>query len=124
MCTCVCAKRAVSGLGADPDGDGATNEHEYILGTVPLNPNPPPVPSVSVAGNQVELRFTARRAAGAGYEGFTRHYVLETTLDAAAGPWTSVPGISDVIANDQTVTVVLQPEFDRSFFRLKVRLAR
>jgi|GEM_PF-1934811 len=116
------ANPAVSGPAVDPDSDGVSNEQEYIFGTVPLTPEPAPVPLITIMGNLFEIKFTAHRASGAGYEGRTRHYAIETTTNVSAGPWVAVPLVSDVTGNDQTVACIMPLGFDRTFCRLKVWL--
>jgi len=113
---------AISGPAADPDTDGLTNEQEYIFGTLPLQPESAPAPGITMNGDQIEVVFTARKAAGPGYTGRTRHYAVETTADLAPGPWIPLPGAEDVIGDDQPVTVVLPPGSSRTFCRLKVSL--
>jgi Ig-like domain CHU_C associated len=113
---------AISGPGADPDGDGVSNEREYIFGTVPLTTEPEPTPAITVTGNQFRLSFLARRAAGPGYEGRTRRYAVDTTTDVGAGPWTPVPLVSDVIGDDQEVVCIMPIGSDRIFCRLRISL--
>jgi hypothetical protein len=114
---------AISGLDADPDGDGVTNEREYIFGTVPLTTEPGPTPAITVTGNQFRLSFLARRATGPGYEGRTRRYAVDTTNDLSAGPWTPVPLVSDVIGDDQEVVCIMPLGNERIFCRLRISLS-
>jgi hypothetical protein len=113
---------AISGPPADPDGDGLPNETEYVFGSEPLQAEPAPFLGISVNGNEVELAFTARKAAGPGYESRVRHYTIETAADLTAGPWTPLAEAADITGNDQLVTVVLPQSTGRTFCRLKARL--
>lgn len=112
----------ISGPAADPDGDGFTNEQEYIFGTLPLLQESASPPDISVDGNQIEVSFIAMKATGPGYTGRVRHYAVETTGDVAAGPWSSLPEAADVTGNDQTVRVALTGSAGRNYCRLKVWL--
>jgi hypothetical protein len=73
-----------------------------------------------LSGDQLVISFFARRASGAGYEGAVRHYFLEAASDAVTGPWTAVPGFTDVVGNDRTIT--FQTAFPNApmFFRGQV----
>jgi hypothetical protein len=113
---------AISGPVADPDGDGQTNEQEYIFGTLPLQPEAPVASGVALNAGKMEVSFTASKATGPGYTGRTRHYAVETTTDMVNGPWTALPEAADVVGNDQAVTVVLPQSANRIFCRLKVWL--
>ncbi len=121
------ADPAISGPTADPDGDGITNENEYILGLSPLNRDPSPAPAISPIARPFTLSFLAKSASGSGYAGKTRHYALEATDSLSVGSWTPPVGYSDVIASDQTVTYSESPvdpaPGSAKFYRLKVWLA-
>jgi hypothetical protein len=112
----------VSGPDADPDGDGISNEREYVFGTVPRGGQAPPALQLQRSGPDVLLTFTASAAAGAGYEGRARHYAVETTDDLTAGAWTTVPGLSDVTAHNQEVTHTIASGPVPNFYRLRVWL--
>jgi hypothetical protein len=113
----------ISGSTADPDGDGLTNEVEYILGTLPLVSTPSPAPAVTMDGAQPTLTFTAVRSTGPGYDGRNRSYTLESAPSVIEGPWVPVDSFIDISANGQTVTYTPPPGDTRRFFRLKVRLS-
>jgi hypothetical protein len=49
---------------ADADGDGRTNRSEYVAGTDPRNPSSNLTVSVSIAGGQVHVLFTAEANKG------------------------------------------------------------
>jgi uncharacterized lipoprotein YddW (UPF0748 family) len=95
-----------AGLGTDTDGDGLSDRAEYIAGTDPTKPTSSLSLAVEWNLGQVEVSFTARGAAGAGYQNAERHYRLETT--ASPGPnavWSPVPGIADHTADSGSVTL-------------------
>lgn len=116
------ANPAISGPAADPDGDGIPNDHEYIFGSLPFAADSPFKPAVTSNGGKIGFSFTARRATGAGYEGRTRHYAVESSPDTAGVPWETATGFADIIADDQTVAFTQTIEVPRKFFRLKVWL--
>jgi len=111
-----------SGPTADPDGDGITNQNEYILGLSPTTSNPSPGPTVSKSGNQITLGFTAKAAAGAGYAGTTRHYSLESRDQFGTGTWTAVPGYEDIVATGQPISYSTTISAQKRFYHLRVWL--
>lgn len=113
---------AISGPAADPDGDGITNEREYIFSTGPKSSEPELTPKVNVSAQDVVLTFTAVKADGPGYAGRTRHYAVEVTGDPAAGPWTLLPGAGDIVANNQEFSGTIPSNSPKTFARLRVWL--
>ena len=108
---------------ADPDGDGLTNVQEYIFGTLPTTPNTGALLGASSSGTNIVLTFIAKQSSGTGYTGLTRHYAVETTTDLTnAASWTPVAGYTDIIGNNQTVTVTLPISGSKGFYRLKAWL--
>jgi hypothetical protein len=112
----------VSGTSADPDGDGLTNDQEYLFGLPPKTSNPSPSPAVNLSGNQITLSFTAMMATGPGYNGLTRRYTLESSSDLGGQAWTAIPGFSNIAGNNQTVTYSTSTTGPLKFFRLSVRV--
>lgn len=108
---------------ADPDGDGVSNENEYLFGHDPLSAEPAPMPETVVTGNQLSLGFTARQAKGPGYHGLTRLYTLEVADTPDAATWTALTGYSDIAGNGQTVTYITSEVGARQFYRISARLA-
>lgn len=112
----------VSGPDADPDGDGLTNDQEYLFGLLPLTGNPSPSPAAALSGNQISLTFTATLATGPGYTGLTRRYTLESSGSLNGAAWTPIAGYIDIAGNGQTVTYTAPATGPRAFYRLGVRL--
>lgn len=112
----------VSGIGADPDKDGLTNEREHVAGTPPIGGVPGVPLGIARTAGFVELSFVAKAASGAGYFGKTRHYVLEERADLTTGVWTPVTGFEDIPGAGQTVTHTVPSGAARGFYHLKVWL--
>ncbi len=116
------ANPLVSGPEADPDGDGLTNDQEYLFGLLPKDSSPSPSPATSLSGNQITLTFTAMLATGPGYSGLTRRYTLESSNALNATVWTPLPGYTGIAGNNQTITYTASATGPRNFYRLGVRL--
>jgi len=108
---------------ADPDGDGVTNEQEYVFGGNPTTPDTQPLLTISGANGHITLSFIAREAAGTGYAGFTRRFTLESSDDLAdIRSWAAVPGYLNIPGESQSVAIGLPANDARKFYRLKVWL--
>jgi hypothetical protein len=108
---------------ADADGDGLTNLTEYTLGSDPRAFTSQPLVLTRAADDSLNLTFVARRAAGAGYAGTTRKYVVESTADLThPAAWQGVAGFTDIVGDDQTITVPVPGGQPGRFCRLNVRL--
>ena len=67
----------------DPDGDGATNAHEFYSGTLPKDTDSFLRLEFTLGqAGQVEIEFTMRAG---------RSYMLQSA-DTPAGPWGALPG--------------------------------
>ena len=107
---------------ADDDGDGASNEAEYIAGTNPTSSASYPSLNISSSSGQANIVFAALKADGVGYAGLSRYYTLQERADLAQGPWNPVPGYTDILATNQTVTYTAPLAGSRHFYRTRIRL--
>ncbi len=113
---------AISGPGADPDGDGISNDREYILGLLPLTAEAAPAPAIEIANGRISVSFATKSASGPGYSGRIRHYALETADRPNSGSWKPQEGFSDIIGNDQSVTYQGNLPAPSGFYHLKIWL--
>jgi len=116
------ASTSISGATADPDGDGITNENEYVFGTLPLTSNSPPVLTTSRANGQTIVDFTATAASGTGYIGKTRNYSLQSSTTLTTGSWSDLTGFSNIIGSNQAVHYTTPTSGSLKFYRLRVWL--
>jgi hypothetical protein len=107
---------------ADPDSDGMTTAAEYLAGTDPTNSADAFRLSIARNGGAAQVSFLARQAEGAGYEGRTRLYTLQTTAGASLTAWTNVSGVVNVVGTNQIVLRQIVPTNASSFFRAQVQL--
>ena len=118
------ANTGISADAADPDGDRWTNVQEYVFGTNPNSPNPGPIQSSATVGSNFTFTFTAAQASGSGYSGLNRFYDVVTTTDPANdSSWVGVPGYTNIVGANQSVTVSQPlaggPRFYRLFITIK-----
>jgi hypothetical protein len=92
-------------LSLDTDHDGISDLAEYILGTSPTDSNDVfrLYSTNLISSRQMQITFNTKSAQGAGYEGRTRYYALETTTNFVAGPWNTVTNYSRIMGSNQSV---------------------
>ena len=114
----------ISGPASDPDGDGTTNEEEFIFGTRPLVAETRLEPKITAQGAHFTVSFKARAATGPGYLGLTRHFGVEMSVDLTDSDWAMVPGLTDLVGEGQEISVDVQAPSNGNagFYRLKVWL--
>ncbi len=118
------ADPAISGPAMDPDGDGITNEQEFVFGSAPLAEDRPVSQSMTIVAGEVSLSFQASPASGPGYAGLTRHYALESSRTLGGSVvWSAVPGFTDIIGNGQAVNFTAPVLPGSDFYHVKVWLA-
>lgn len=101
--------------------NGQTAQQNYIAGTNPNDPASVFEVLLSVNGSQLQVSFQARKAEGAGYEGRSRYYSLESAADLNS-PWQGVPGFTNVLGNNQAVTLSHSATNPPAFYRGRVWL--
>jgi hypothetical protein len=107
---------------ADPDGDGLSNRFEYVLGSNPNATNAGNPVSIPVDGD-LEFSFTAKSATGPGYQGLSRIYDVQTTVDLSQPTsWAGLSGFTNITGADQIVTFVAPVTDPRRFYRLNIKL--
>lgn len=107
----------------DPDGDGLTNAREYIFGTNPNEPGASPPLAASSGADGISLSFVAKKAEGPGCAGLSRLYSVEFSADLANPVlWQPVAGFSNIIGENQSITLTPPDGGNRCFYRLKIRL--
>jgi hypothetical protein len=94
----------------------------FISGTDPFSTNGFFKLNISVSNNLQIVSFLARRAEGAGYEGRSRLYSLETATNLAAISWTGVAPFTNVAGDNQTVLFQTTSTNAPVFYRSKVWL--
>ncbi len=116
---------SIAGATTDTDADGILDSDEYVFGTNPSRPSPPPL-QVTTTGQSVIVAFLARAIDATGYQNAARHYRLETTTAlSSATAWTPVPGFEDrsIETGTQTLTYSTAPVAEAArWFRLRVWL--
>jgi hypothetical protein len=82
--------------------NGQTALQNYIAGTNPNDPNSAFKLFIVRNNPQKTVSFLAIRASGAGYEGKSRYYVLESSFDAG-GNYVGVTDFTNILGNNQNV---------------------
>ena len=103
--------------------NGQTLAQHYQAGTDPNDPDAEGFQlHLTATGNLKEVFFTARPAAGPGYEGLTRRYTLESKTGLADPLWSGVTGFIEIAGNNQTVVYQTAGTSGTAFFRGRITL--
>lgn len=101
--------------GQDPDGDGQTNRYEYIVGTIPTDPNSLfrlRIETVPGQPTRKNLIFSPRFP--------SRTYTPEFRLNVEAGPFALIPMTSTADAGIERTVTDLQAIDPRRTYRIRV----
>ena len=102
----------ISGLAADPDGDGLNNEQEFKADSNPLDPASGLLPAMSLTSTNVSLVFRAKAY---------RSYTLEYRDQVDTGPWLEYTNFPAAQTNRwDGFTGDLPPNGTNRFFRLRL----
>jgi hypothetical protein len=104
----------------DFDGDGVANADEFVAGSSPVNAADFSRLLIGIRNGRTELRFDARAAAGAGYDGLERHYRVERARNPST--WLALPGYTDIVATNQPVFCPPPPQPGVTLYRVKMWL--
>jgi len=107
---------------ADPDGDGVSNQDEYVAGSDPAGASSVFAVDVGFSEGGLQVSFATTAIGGPGYEDFTaRHYALEA-MDAQAADqrWTPVAGYEDIVGDGSVVKYLPGATGQSIFYRARV----
>jgi len=108
--------------GGHGDTDGMPNDDEFTAGTDPTNAESRLVIDLVLSNGVPLVRFNARKASGPGYAGRERYYGLDSLPGLPpSGPWLPVPGMSNLLGQDQVVTYPAPPD-TQHLYRVRARL--
>ncbi len=103
----------VSGQNDDPDGDGCTNQHEFLAGTVPTDSGSVfKMLGLTPASGGFQLSFTAIPG---------KVYQVERGADPASVTWTLVADDLTTSGTSIEITVTPAPGESRGFYRARVK---
>ncbi|MBN1672140.1 MAG: chitobiase/beta-hexosaminidase C-terminal domain-containing protein [Kiritimatiellae bacterium] len=89
--------------GSDADGDGLSDEAEFIAGTDSLDATDRFVVDATLSNGALIVSFPTVQAAGTRCEGWTRYYALEQCAGEPDADWTVAPGYGRIAGMGQTV---------------------
>ncbi|MEI9961507.1 MAG: hypothetical protein WDM76_10385 [Limisphaerales bacterium] len=123
------------GLGVDANADGIPDHWQliqtgkpadyasYVAGIDPGTPNETFHLSIlKMTNGTIQVSFPALLAEGAGYEGRTRYYALETSTNLKSATWQAVANLSRIKATNQlqVYNAPLAPTNAPAFYRARV----
>jgi spore coat protein CotH len=113
-----------SSLTGDTDGDGVSDEAEYIAGTSATDANSKPELWVTrLPSGEVTVEFQTQPIIGLGYFGLNRRYDLEQTAQIEdPESWSVVPGYSNLPATGEIVTYTNSTTNTKWFVRVRASL--
>jgi hypothetical protein len=111
-----------NGPSSDPNHKGVNLFSEFIAGTDPNNTNDVFKVYISQIDTNAFVSFFGRLAQGAGYEGMSRHYALESSSNVTSGFWSTVPGYTNVLGDNSTITHTNVSQLPSVFYRARVWL--
>ena len=110
--------------GFDANGNGLSNLQDYTLGNDPTRPTVNAPLGVTSANGGFTVQFLAKAAGtDSGYAGLMRYYALEGSTNLTNASWSGVPGYTNIVASNQTVTYSTNCTASPSlFFRVRAWL--
>jgi hypothetical protein len=105
----------------DSDFDQMDNYSEYVAGTDPNDSNSCFRLETGLANGEAVVRFDSIQANGAGYDGVQREYALEYGPDLNS-PHSPFPGVTDLPATGNLITLTNSIPIGQAFFQGKVQL--
>ena len=106
----------------DNDGDGLTNEYEYLIGSSPVEQSLDAETEISIEDSLIKLSFMTKSAQGDGYAGLERIYSVEESNDISTNSWKAVPGYQNVVGNGQKISLSKAINDVKKYYRLKVNI--
>jgi hypothetical protein len=108
--------------GADADGDGLSNDGEFVAGTDATNATSRPMLTLRVDESNVVVEFGTVSADGPGYAGLRRLYGLETCADLTTSTWQRIAGWDGILGDGGVHGYTNAAEDRARFQRLRIRL--
>ena len=106
----------------DNDGDGLTNEQEFLIGSSPVEQSLDSEAKISIKDTLIQLSFLTKPAQGDGYVGLERVYSVEESNDVSMDSWKAVPGYQNIVGNGQKIILSKSINDVKKYYRLKVNI--
>ena len=106
----------------DNDGDGLTNEYEYLIGSSPVEQSVDSETEISIEDSLIKLSFMTKSAEGDGYAGLERVYSVEESNDITKDSWKAVLGYQNLVGNGQKISLSKAINDVKKYYRLKVNI--